>query len=131
MEKGFILSLIFAGIVGIFALSNSEKVAIDLIFTTLQISQAIVIFVSAFLGAIIVAILGWVRDLRNKKKIKELTKENDKILEDKTILIGQLKAKEKEIKSLYKVNTENAMETDQGQVDLEEVIVIEENNEIY
>lgn len=108
MEKGFILSLIFAGIVGVFALSNSEQVAIDLIFITVEISQAIVIFISAFLGAIIVAILGWVKDLKYKKMIKDLTKEKDIIQEDKTILIGQLEAKDKEIKSLYKVNSENA-----------------------
>ena len=108
MEKGFILSLIFAGIVGIFALSNSERVSIDLIFTTLEISQAIVIFISAFLGAIIVAILGWVKDLKYKKRIKELTRENDMIQEDRSNLLGQLEAKEKEIMSLYKINSEKS-----------------------
>lgn len=93
MEKGFILSLIFAGIVGIFALSNSEKVAIDLIFTKVEISQAIVIFISAFLGAIIVAILGWVKDLRMKREIKELITQKDTAEEEKKKLIDQLESK--------------------------------------
>lgn len=106
MEKGFILSLIFAGIVGIFALSNSEKVAIDLILTRVEISQAIVIFISAFLGAIIVAFLGWVKGLKFKKIIKELNREKDSIEEEKNKLMSQLESKEQQIMSLYKINTE-------------------------
>ena len=97
MEKGFIISLIFAGIVGIFALSNSEKVAIDLIFTKLEMSQAIVIFVSAFLGAIIVAMLGWVKDLKYKKTIKDTKKELEALKKEKEILQAELVNKEKDI----------------------------------
>lgn len=105
MEKGFILSLIFAGIVGMFALNNSEKVAIDLIFTQVEMSQAIVIFISAFLGAIIVAFLGWVKNLKFKKEIKELNIERNTIDEEKSKLIEQLESKEQQIMSLYKINT--------------------------
>lgn len=106
MEKGFILSLIFAGIVGLFALNNSEKVVIDLIFTSLEISQAIVIFISAFLGAIIVAILGWVKDLRFKKEIKEFVKEQEILQDENNKLLGQLESKDKQILSLYKINSD-------------------------
>lgn len=106
MQKGFILSLIFAGIVGLFALSNSEKVLIDLIFISLEISQAIVIFISAFLGAIIVAILGWVKGLKSNRKIKELIKERDNMEEEKNKLLDQLESKDKQISSLYKINSE-------------------------
>ena len=109
MEKGFILSLIFAGIVGLFALSNGEKVAIDLIFTKVEMSQAIVIFISAFLGAIIVAILGLVKDLKYKKTIREITKEIETIKEEKKGLIDQLENKEKQIVSLYKINSEKTI----------------------
>lgn len=105
MEKGFIFSLILAGIVGIFALNNAEKVSVDLIFTTLEISQAIVIFISAFLGAIIVAFLGWVKDLKFKKEIKELNQEKQIIEEERNKLISQLQSKEEQIMSLYKINT--------------------------
>ena len=74
MEKGFIISLIFAAIVGIFALNNSEKVFIDLFFTKIEMSQALVILISALLGAIIVAFFGWIKNLKFKKEIKELNK---------------------------------------------------------
>ena len=106
MEKGFIFSLIFAGLVGAFALSNSDKVAIDLIITQIEMSQAIVIFVSAFLGAIIVALLGLVKDLKSKKEIKRLNKERDILIEEKNELISQLESKEQQILSLYDTNIE-------------------------
>lgn len=110
MEKGFILSLIFAGIVGLFALNNSEKVAIDLIITKIEISQAIVIFISAFLGAIIVAILGWVKDLKFKKTIKDITKEIELIKEENESLISQLENNERQIMTSYKINSEKSTE---------------------
>lgn len=106
MEKGFIISLILAGIVGLFALSNGEKVEIDLIFTQVIMSQAIVIFVSAFLGAIIVAFLSWVKGFRLKKEIKELNRRIIGFEEDKKKLEDSIIKKEEQIKALYNKNTE-------------------------
>lgn len=83
MEKGFIFSLIIAVIVGIFAVSNGERVEIDLIFTRVYMSQAIVIFISTFMGAVIVAIIGWVRSWRYKKQIKDLNKKITSLEDDK------------------------------------------------
>lgn len=105
MEKGFIFSLILAAIVGIFALSNAEKVSVDLIFTTVKISQAIIIFISAFLGAIIVAFLGWVKELKFKKEIKDLNQQKQVIEQERNKLVSQLESKEEQIMSLYKINT--------------------------
>lgn len=83
MEKGFIFSLIIALVVGVFAISNGEKVEIDLIFTEIMISQAIVIFISTFLGAIIVSLISWVKGWRYKKEIKELNKRLSLVDEEK------------------------------------------------
>ena len=105
MEKGFIFSLVLAAIVGIFALNNAERVSVDLIFTTVEISQAIIIFISAFLGAIIVAFLGWVKDLKFKREIKEPNQEKLVIEEERNKLVSQLESKEEQIMSLYKINT--------------------------
>lgn len=105
MEKGFIFSLILAAIVGIFALNNAEKVSVDLIFTTVKISQAIIIFISAFLGAIIVAFLGWVKELKFKKEIKDLNQQKQVIEQERNKLVSQLESKEEQIMSLYKINT--------------------------
>ena len=54
MERGFIFSIIFAAI-GYFCIKEWRKSTIDFIFTKVEISQAIIIFLSAILGAVIVA----------------------------------------------------------------------------
>lgn len=105
MEKGFIFSLIFAALVGIFAVGNSEKVLIDLFFTKIEMSMAIVIFISALLGAIIVAFIGWVKTLKLKKEIKELHKKIESLENDKGNLSSLIESKE-EIDQLHKIKTE-------------------------
>ena len=82
MQKGFVFSLIFAAIVAIFALANADKVAIDLLFTEVQISQAIVIFISTILGAVIMALLGMVRTFKSKREIKESNKLIEQLKEE-------------------------------------------------
>ncbi|WP_425446023.1 LapA family protein [Dethiothermospora halolimnae] len=71
MQVGFVLSLIFAIIIAVFAIKNGNEVNIDFIVTTKQVSQAIVILVSTALGAIIVTILGLVRQVKLTMKIRE------------------------------------------------------------
>lgn len=91
MEKGFIFSLILAGLVGIFALNNGDKVTIDLFLTEVVISQALVIFISAFLGAIIVSFFGWIKGFRYRKRIKELNNrisDKEKEIDNKNIEIS-------------------------------------------
>ncbi len=112
MKIGFIISLIFAGIVGLFALNNGGKVLIDLFFIEVEISQAIVIFISAFLGAIIAAILGWIKDFKSNKKIKELIKENEKINKEKILLEDKLISKDEQISSIYKMTSGLPKKTD-------------------
>jgi len=94
MEKGFIFSLIFAALVGLFAVGNSDVVLIDLFFIKIEMSQAIVIFISALLGAIIVAFIGWVKTLKFKKEIKELHKKVESLEVDKNNLSSLLESKE-------------------------------------
>lgn len=106
MEKGFILSLILAVIVGVFAVSNGGKVEIDLIFTEVLMSQAIVIFISTFLGAVIVAILGWIRSWKFKKQIKDLNKKIALVEDEKLRLNQEIEKKEEQIKTLYNRNND-------------------------
>lgn len=115
MEKGFIISLIFAAIVGIFALNNSEKVFIDLFFTKIEMSQALVILISALLGAIIVAFFGWIKNLKFKKEIKELNKRMNSLENNNAEITSLLKAKEKEIELLS--DTDNIIETKDEEID--------------
>ncbi|EOD00661.1 LapA family protein [Caldisalinibacter kiritimatiensis] len=86
MQIGFIFSLVFAIIIAVFALQNGEVVSVDFLFASVEVSQAIVIFVSAALGAFIVSIMGVVRQVKLKlklkdqdKKIKEMSKTNEEL----------------------------------------------------
>ncbi len=115
MEKGFIISLIIAVIVGIFAVSNGEKVEIDFIFTSLYMSQAIVIFISTFLGAIIVAIIGWIKGWRYKKIIKDLNKTITSLEDDKNRILKEVEKKDEEIQILYNRNKDIVEENKEGQ----------------
>lgn len=92
MQILFIFSLIFAILVSIFAVMNSEPVTIKLLWKEFQFSQAIVILGSAVFGAVIVALLGVfnkvksslkIRELQNK--IKSLEKEIQELKPDETI----------------------------------------------
>jgi len=73
----FIVSLVFAIIVTLFALTNANPVVINLFFYKVEASQAVIIFFSAALGAIVVTALGLIRDFKLKSEVKKLRKEND------------------------------------------------------
>ena len=91
MDKGFILFLIFAVLIGVFAVGNSERVVINFILTEIEISQALVIIVSALLGAMVVFLTGLIRQLSYKKEIKEKEKEISKLKENTNVLEADLK----------------------------------------
>ncbi|WP_099191373.1 LapA family protein [Tepidibacter mesophilus] len=74
MQLGFIISLIFAILVALFAVQNSGSVVISFLFAEFNISQALVILISAALGAIIVMLLGFIKQIKLKLKIKEQSK---------------------------------------------------------
>lgn len=102
MEKGFILSLIFAAIVAIFALNNSYSVSINLLFTKVEISQALVILISALLGAIVAAMFSGVRSLKSNRKIKNLNQEIEDLDVKNKELINLSYDKDQQIKILSK-----------------------------
>lgn len=100
MEKGFIIALIFAIIIAVFALNNGETVMIDFLFTEVRMSQAIVIFGSSILGAVIMAILGAVRNFKLKRENKEITSELVQLRDEKINLEILLEDRIKEISKL-------------------------------
>lgn len=94
MRLGFIMSLIFAIIVTIFAIQNSTPVDVNFLFGSAKVSEAIVIFISAIAGAVIVTILSLIREFKLKRKIKQQAK-----------TIKTLKEENENIKSkLYDIN---------------------------
>ncbi|WXR60752.1 LapA family protein [Peptostreptococcaceae bacterium AGR-M142] len=90
MQKNFILSLVFAIIVAIFAIQNSNNINVNFLTFTFTTSQAVIIFISALLGGIIASLFGIIREFKLKRLNKEL---NKKLTE----LENNLKEKEEEL----------------------------------
>lgn len=74
MDWKFVLALIFALIVAVFALQNAGAVDISFLTLELTISQALVILISAVFGALVVLLLSLVRWIKSQGKLKNLTK---------------------------------------------------------
>lgn len=120
MQSGFIFSLIFAVFIGLFALKNGGPVSIDLFFTKITMSQALVIIFSALLGALVIYFLNFFKILHFKREIKVLGKKtetvdlemqelNNKILileEEKNGLLKVIEEKQDQINTLVDINTE-------------------------
>lgn len=79
----FVLSLIFALVVATFAIQNADSVAINFITWKISVSQALIILVSAIVGALIVMLLSLFKQLKmgsairsEKKTVSTLQAEN-------------------------------------------------------
>lgn len=70
MDWKFVLALVFALIVAVFAIQNAEAVDISFLTMDLSISQALVILISAAFGALVVLLLSLVRWIKCQSKIK-------------------------------------------------------------
>lgn len=70
MSWKFILSLIFALIVALFAIQNAASVDVDFLFWHISVSQALVILLSAFFGAIITKLLSLLKHIESKNILK-------------------------------------------------------------
>ncbi|MBS7527731.1 LapA family protein [Fusibacter paucivorans] len=93
MQANIILFLIFAIVIALFALFNATVVTVSFVFTQIEVSLALVIIISALIGALMVILFDSIKKLKTKKTIKELNKRI-------TGLEGQLK--DKELESLKK-----------------------------
>jgi|GEM_PF-3488136 Uncharacterized integral membrane protein len=96
----FILSLILAVIVTVFALTNSSQVVINFFFTEFTGSLALVIFMSAMLGALVVMFLGIGRFIGFKLETKRLNKEKTTLTKEKESLVLQVADLNKRIADL-------------------------------
>lgn len=92
--------LVLAIIIGIFAINNSGVVLIDFVFTEVLLSQAIVIFLCALLGALVATIFGLIRQMTLKKEIKQLSNKNKALQLQVDELTVKLVTKEEELSVL-------------------------------
>lgn len=77
MEWRFIVSLIIAVFVATFAIQNASSVEISILFAKYNMSQALVILISAILGATAVFFLGIIRFIKINMKLKGALKKID------------------------------------------------------
>lgn len=73
MQIWFVISLIFSIIVVVFAALNSEVVTIKLFWVNYELSQSVVILISAAFGAAIAIFLGLFSQIKSNLKIRALT----------------------------------------------------------
>lgn len=74
MQWKFIVSLVAALVVAVFAIQNSDPVDIKFLVASANISQALVILISASLGAVVAIFLGLLKQFSLKKSLKENSK---------------------------------------------------------
>lgn len=114
MQKSFILILVLAIIIGIFALSNSDVVEIDFVFARIMLSQAIVMFISVLLGVAVATLFGVLREMKLKKQIKENKNGMEALKSENKSLLMRVEEKEEQLKLLY-----GRKEESPDQVDME------------
>ncbi|MDD3169234.1 MAG: LapA family protein [Eubacteriales bacterium] len=100
MDWKFVLALVFALLVAVFALQNAGAVDISFLTMELSISQALVILISAAFGALVVFLLSLVRWIKCQGKIKSSAK-----------AIHALEQENKNLKMKLEVNTVNKEQT--------------------
>ena len=72
MQIWFVLSLLFSILVAVFAVLNSNVVPIKLYWVDYQLSQSLIILISAILGAMVAIFLGIFSKVKSRLKIREL-----------------------------------------------------------
>jgi uncharacterized integral membrane protein len=110
MDWKFVLALIFALIVAVFALQNA--IAVDISFLTMEfsISQALVILISAAFGALVVLLLSLVRWIKFQSKLKSSAKTISALEQENK----QLKMKLEAMESAAAKNDESEMTKNNG-----------------
>ncbi len=100
MQITYILALLFALIVAIFAIQNAQPVTVDFMFNEFQVSLALVILVSVFAGAIILGFLGIFRQIKTGLKTREMASKIKKLEEQLKDTQGKLTESEENLNKL-------------------------------
>ena len=107
----FIISLIFAVFIALFALTNGDPVSVNLFFYEVDSSLALVILSSAVLGAIIVGFLGIAQYFKLRMEIRRLNKEGQDLTKKNQELEKLVKeAKDAQAAAAAKVTEEEKLD---------------------
>lgn len=86
VEWWFLFAIIVMILVTIFALSNASTTPVRFFMWSFELSLALVIFISAAIGAVIAISLGLMKQLRNRKRFKQLEKQVASLEKEKAAL---------------------------------------------
>ncbi len=112
MQKNLIIILILSIFISVFAILNAGAVPINLFFTTLEISVALVILISATIGAVIVFSLDTAAKYKYKKKIRESNKQAEKLEKEKAELEEKIQWYEEELDRAREKNLDQVLDQD-------------------
>lgn len=119
MKSNIVVAMVFAIFIAVFAILNAAAIEVNLIFTKMQISAALVILISASLGAVIVYFIDAISDFKKKKNYKAMEKNYYTTLAENIEL--------KEIQDKLKNDIETLKKTVESREDKEGVIDAEES----
>ncbi|MGI5911036.1 MAG: LapA family protein [Syntrophomonadaceae bacterium] len=92
MDWRFILSLLFAVVVAVFALQNAGPIEVKFFTLKIAVSQALIILISAMFGAVTMMLFSIVRWLKLRSKFINSTKKITALEEENTQLKQKLEA---------------------------------------
>lgn len=104
MQVGFIVILIIAIFVAIFAIQNGTPVPVDLFLARFEMPLAVVMMICLILGAVIVLVLGTTRQFKKRSETKEMKNKLKTLENDKTLIDNNIKALETEVTTLKDAN---------------------------
>lgn len=104
MQLGFIVILIMAIFVAIFAIQNGTPVPVDLFLARYEMPLAVIMMFCLILGAVIVLILGAFRQFKKSSELKDLKNKIKALENDKVLYDNNVKALETEIQTLKESN---------------------------
>ena len=106
----FVLSLLFAFVVAVFAILNASDVHINFLVWQGDISQALVIIISAIFGAVIVLLLGFIKQIQLKMAVKTERKAVGALQEENKILLAKLELVNEQLTYMAEVQFQNQPE---------------------
>lgn len=99
MSWKFVLSLLFALVVAVFAIQNAAAVDVQFLKWEVSISQALIVLIAAVIGALIVLLLSLVKQVKlmagiraEKKTATSLENENRELKEKLSRVLAELEA---------------------------------------
>lgn len=107
MQIFLVLALLFALLVSLFAVQNAVRVDILFLFWRIQaVSLVVVILGSAFVGACVAGLVGFVKQLRLRKSIRALAVDVDRLEAEGFYLRKQLEDRKVSVEKTAPVEEE-------------------------